>query len=74
MALWLVRTGKYGEHEQRFLNTNRIYLTWDGLETYDLSKTQTYEEIKVIMRQAYPHSPERKLGNHAGQIWAFVLG
>lgn len=26
MALWLVRAGKYGEHEQHFLDTNRVYL------------------------------------------------
>lgn len=30
MALWLVRNGKHGEHESRFFDTNRIYLTWEG--------------------------------------------
>jgi restriction system protein len=31
MALWLVRGGSHGEHEPKFLNESRIYLTWEGL-------------------------------------------
>ena len=31
MAIWMVRTGRHGQHEQHFLETNRIYLCWDGL-------------------------------------------
>jgi restriction system protein len=44
MALWLVRTGRCGEHMQRFLDTNRIYATWDGLDR-DLSKAATRKEL-----------------------------
>ena len=31
MALWLVRAARHGEHEQRFFEDNRIYMTWDEL-------------------------------------------
>ena len=31
MALWLVRAGSHGEYEQKFLEENRIYLTWHNL-------------------------------------------
>ena len=27
MALWLIRAGKYGEHEQRFFADSACYLT-----------------------------------------------
>jgi restriction system protein len=37
MALWLVRAGRVGEHEKKFLDENRVYLTWDGLNE-DLSQ------------------------------------
>jgi hypothetical protein len=30
MTLWMARCGKYGQHEERFLETNRIFLTWLG--------------------------------------------
>jgi restriction system protein len=74
MALWLVRAGKYGEHEQKFFSDGRIYLTWDRLENYDLSKATNFDEIKAILRQAYPDFGEGKIANHTGQVWAFVLG
>ncbi len=72
MALWLVRAGKYGEHEARFLDDKRIYLTWEGLAA-DLSAAKTYEDIKAIMQAHYPGEVPRRLGNWSGQVWAFVL-
>ncbi|WP_291912886.1 restriction endonuclease [Limnohabitans sp.] len=74
MALWLVRAGKYGEHEPRFFEDNRIYLTWGGLESTGLSSAATYEDIKALMQRSFPAEPTRRLGNWTGQIWAFTLG
>lgn len=73
MALWLVRTGKYGEHEPRFFEDNRIYLTWGGLQTTDLSSAATYDDIKSLMQQHFPGEPIRRVGNWSGQVWAFTL-
>jgi restriction system protein len=72
MALWLVRAGKYGEHETRFFNDNRIYLTWDDLPV-DLSHANDFDGIKAILRTNFADAPERRLGNWSGQVWAFVL-
>jgi restriction system protein len=75
MALWLVRAGKYGEHEQHFLDTDRVYLTWGGLNNTDLTQASTYEDIKEIVREAEsPDATKGKIANNAGQVWAFVLG
>jgi restriction system protein len=74
MALWLVRAGKYGEHEPRFIEDNRIYLTWGGLESNGLSSAASYEDIKALMQRSFPAEPARRLGNWSGQIWAFTLG
>lgn len=71
MSLWLVRTGKFGEYEQRFLQDGRIYLTWHGLSE-DLSKVPTREEMVDLLRQHYPAFSAAKLRNHAAQVWAFV--
>ena len=73
MALWLIRAGKYGEHEQRFFANHCVYLTWEDLATNDLSTAKNYADIKTIVRAAYPDAPERRLGNFSGQIWAFAL-
>ena len=32
MALWLIRAGSRGEHEQKFLDEGRVYVAWDGLD------------------------------------------
>jgi restriction system protein len=75
MALWLVRAGKYGEHEQHFLDTGRVYLTWDGLNNTNLTQAKTYEDIKAIVSEAEsPNATRGKIANNAGQVSAFVLG
>ena len=73
MAIWLIRAGKYGEHEDRFLNDNKIYLTWAGLQAVDLSVAKDYDELKELIQFNYPGEPSRKIGNWSGQIWAFAL-
>lgn len=73
MALWLVRAGKYGEHENRFLEDHRIYLTWGGLTETNLSVAKDYDGIKLLMQQRFPEEPVRRLGNWSGQVWAFAV-
>lgn len=71
MALWLVRAGKYGEHEARFLSENRIYLTWDGL-AHDLSRLPDRAALDGVLAQTYTDAKIGTLRNYAGQIWAFA--
>ena len=74
MALWLVRAGGHGEHEARFIADSRIYLTWSNLTESDLSGVHDSEGIKQLLFRQYPGEPPRRIGNWAGQLWAFVLG
>ena len=39
MSIWVIRGGKFGEYENRFLNEDKVYLTRDGFKT-DLNKIQ----------------------------------
>src|SRR4051812_11989381 len=74
MALWLVRAGKYGEHEERFFSSDRVYLTWDGIESFDLRQEGTWEGIKQQVTKAYPQKGSRWHSHTTGQFWAFILG
>jgi len=74
MALWLTRAGSFGEHEAKFLQENRVYLTWQELSESDLSGAKDYQAVKTLLQQVYPNEKPRKLGNWTGQIWAFILG
>lgn len=65
MALWLVRAGKYGEHEPRFFADGRIYLTWESLLNVDLSAAKDYDGIKAIIQSHYPQESIRVVGNYS---------
>jgi restriction system protein len=72
MSLWLVRAGRYGEHEPKFIDDKRIYLTWDELTANDMTGIADYEGIKKRILDTYPDESSHKLGNWSGQVWAFL--
>ena len=71
MALWLIRAGRHGEHEQKFLDENRIYLTWGQL-THDLNQCKDRTDLNQLLEQTYPNDAAGKIRNNSGQIWSFV--
>jgi len=70
MALWLVRAGRHGEHEAKFLADNRLYLTWSELDR-DLSKLSSRTELDALLAEVYPDATPALRRNNAGQIWTF---
>lgn len=70
MALWLNRAGKYGDHESKFINESKIFLTWENLNE-DLSKLSTREELWKLLAERYPDFTTARRAQGAGQIWAF---
>jgi restriction system protein len=71
MTLWLARAGQHGEHEAKFLNTGKIYLTWSGLRR-DLSQLATKQALQQVLRETYPDAGKGRIINHSGQIWTFT--
>ena len=70
MALWLMRAGKHGENEKKFLGENRIYLTWNKL-SHDLSALENRRQLREILKETFPNASNYRIGSHLGQIWAF---
>jgi len=70
MALWLVRAGRHGEFEQKFLEEGKVYLTWNNLN-HDLGKMDSKSTLREVLSETYPTHSKGKLTNHLGQIWAF---
>jgi restriction system protein len=68
MAIWLTRAGSAGEYEQRFLDENKIILTWDDLNQ-DLSKVDTREDLINLLNEVFPDNKIGRIRNWAGQIW-----
>ncbi len=71
MALWLNRSGRHCEHEAKFLEDNRIYLTWGGLN-YDLNKLPDRASLMALLDKVYPQFKKFHRIQNSGQIWAFV--
>jgi restriction system protein len=72
MALWMLRAGRYGEYEDRFLTDSRIYLTWGDTLPADSRAVTSRAEIVQMLRDRWPNASDGKIRNHAGQIWAFL--
>jgi hypothetical protein len=48
MAIWLIRAGSHGEYEQKFIQENRVYVTWDNLDI-DLAKLKQRPDLTAVM-------------------------
>lgn len=72
MTLWVVKGGRAGEREERFLARAVIGIGWDEMK--DLSVFPDRESLKAAYRTTYPGSGEGNVNVQAGQLWAFAQG
>lgn len=72
MTLWVVKGGRSGEREDRFLEKSLIGIGWEDLG--DLSQFASREALKEAYRAVYPGESEVKVGVQVGQLWAFSHG
>jgi restriction system protein len=70
MAIWLVRGGRHGEVEQKFIDEKRISITWRELR--DDIGGKTIKEIQSNLRRTYPNAPEQRIVQNSGQFNIFV--
>lgn len=71
MALWLIRAGRNGEYEQKFLDESRVYLCWSRLNV-DLAQLEKRKDLQPVLAEKYPEAKPNKLTNQGGQIWSFA--
>lgn len=71
MAIWLVRAGRSGEYENKFLNDNKIYLTWGELN-HNLGSLKTKVDIHNELSVVYPEERTGTIRNWTGQVHGFV--
>lgn len=71
MAVWLIRAGSHGEYELKFIQENRVYVTWDGLDV-NLGKLAERSELTRAMAQRYPDTKPKAIANWVSQVWPFV--
>jgi restriction system protein len=70
MTLWVVKGGKLGEREDRFLDHGLIGIGWDDMP--DLTTFADRESLKAKYREIYPQDSEGRTAVQVGQLWAFA--
>lgn len=71
MAIWLVRAGSHGEYEQKFIQENRVYVTWDNLNV-DLTSLPDKPALASLLLELYPNQKPKAIQNWVSQIWPFA--
>lgn len=73
MALYLVRAGRDGQFENRFIDDNRIYLQWGGLfANKNITHIGDYEALKQAALAEAPDDKPKAIINGVSQINTFV--
>lgn len=71
MAIWLVRAGSHGEYEQKFIQENRVYVTWGDLDV-NLAKLKQRTDLTAAMNNRYADCKPKTIQNWVSQVWPFA--
>jgi restriction system protein len=71
MSIWLIRAGSHGEYEQKFIQKNRVYVTWDELNV-NIGKMSQRSELTAAMSERYPATKPKAIQNWVSQVWPFA--
>jgi restriction system protein len=69
MTLWVVKGGRGGLREERFLTRSVIGIGWG--EVGDLSRYPERDALRAAYRGAHPDRSEGHVNTQAAQLWAF---
>jgi len=71
MSIWLIRAGSHGEYEQKFIQENRVYVTWEKLDV-NLAKLSERSDLTAVMASRYPDEKPKAIMNWVSQVWPFA--
>jgi len=70
MALWMVRSGKYGEREQ--FNSDNAIVSIGWSEIPDLRDITDRAQLVALMAERHPDKKPSANANWVGQVWTFA--
>lgn len=71
MNVWLVRAGAHGEYEQKFIQEERVYVTWEALDV-DLAELKEREDLASALAERYEDANPNTIRNWVSQVWRFA--
>lgn len=69
MALWVIKPGRQGEHEDYFLERDLACLTFRDVPS--VCEINSSEKMRFLFLAVRPNAPKRAAANYAAQTWAF---
>ncbi len=69
MALWVIKPGRQGEHEDYFLKRDLACLTFPNMPS--VREIDSSQKMKFLFLAVQPNAPKRAVINYASQAWAF---
>jgi len=70
MALWMVRSGKYGERERYNREQSIVSIGFEDLP--DLSALPDRAALSQLMRERYADRSTKTIASWVGQVWTFA--
>ncbi|MHB8637981.1 MAG: restriction endonuclease [Fimbriimonadaceae bacterium] len=70
MAIWLVRAGSGGEHEEYALENGVAVIGW----WEDFTSIGSKEQLLQFLVAEHPDTKLKRLMNHQSQVWPFIKG
>lgn len=70
MAVWVVRAGGSGEHEDLALDKGLAVIGWSELG--DLSNIKSQDKLKELCKETYQDAKPNTIRNWAAQLWSFI--
>lgn len=70
MAVWIVRSGRYGETEDLALDQGPAVINWEDVP--DLATYRTKIDLQTFYRHRYPDGKPGSIAIAVGQLWAFA--
>lgn len=68
-SAWVVRAGRYGEHERWNLEHGRATIGWEPIG--NLSGCTTRSDVQHLVDGGYPENSPLSRSGYAGQLWNF---
>lgn len=69
--MWVIRAGQDSLHYDKYLETSKVYIPWDGYKL-NLSNIKTRADFRTVVEKEKETDNRTSVSNWAGQLYSFT--
>ena len=69
--MWVIRAGQDSLHYDKYLETSKVYIPWDGYKL-NLSNIKTRADFRAVVEKEKVTDNRTSVSNWAGQLYSFT--